>query len=143
MSTEGLADSLLGALSKTRIPVENHQFIREFTSAVGTAEFRAVESADRPHVIATRTNGVPDLHIRYGYTNGFTSEEEIIQVAGSGGWTCAEFTEGNLVCRASDQLGTPWERAVSRCSANGGILRLPDTTIGGWCLRKLRLTSSR
>lgn len=84
MSTEGLADSLLGALSQTRIPVENHQFIREFTSAVGIAEFRAVESTDRPHVIATRTDGLPDLHIHYGYTNGFTSEEEIIQVAGSG-----------------------------------------------------------
>lgn len=84
MSTEGLADSLLGALSKTRIPVENHQFIREFTSAVGITEFRAVVRADQPYVIATRRDGLPDLYIFYGYTNGFTSEEEIARVVGRG-----------------------------------------------------------
>lgn len=84
MNTDGPVDSLLGALSKTRIPVENHEFIREFTSAIGIAEFRVAERTDRPHVVATRTDGLPDLHIHYGYTNGFTSEDEIVLVAGSG-----------------------------------------------------------
>lgn len=84
MSTEEPVDSLLGALSKTRIPVENHQFIREFTSAIGVVEFRAVERVGPPYVLATRRDGLPDLHIFYGYTNGFTSEEEIVRVAGIG-----------------------------------------------------------
>lgn len=84
MNTEGQADSLLGALSKARIPAENHQFIRELTSIIGIADFRAVESTDRPHIIATRIDGLPDLHIHYGYTNGFTSEDEIVRSVGSG-----------------------------------------------------------
>ena len=84
MTNEPSLDSLLGALSKTRIPVENHQFIREFTSALGIAELRAVEKADKAHVVARRIDGLPDLHIFYGYTNGFTSEEEIVRVAGAG-----------------------------------------------------------
>lgn len=84
MNAEGPIDSLLGALSKTRIPAENHQFVREFTSAIGISDFRVVESAARPYVVATRSDGLPDLHIHYGYTNGFTSEDEIVRVVGGG-----------------------------------------------------------
>lgn len=84
MTLEQSADSLFGALSKARIPVENHEFIRRFTSAIGIVEFRAVERADQPYVVAMRRDRFPDLWIHYGYTNGFTSEEEILRVAGSG-----------------------------------------------------------
>lgn len=77
------SDSLVAALTKTRIPVSNHDFIRRFTAAVGIDSFRAVERADRPYVIAKRRNNLPDLHIYYGYTTGFTSEDEIVRVAGA------------------------------------------------------------
>lgn len=81
---ESKTDSLVAALSKARVPAENHDFIRRFTTAVGIAEFRAVERADKPYVIAVRGDGRPDLHIFYGYTTGFISKEEIVAVAGSG-----------------------------------------------------------
>ncbi|OMC01065.1 hypothetical protein A5733_03270 [Mycobacterium sp. NS-7484] len=84
MTDDEALDSLLGALSKTRVPVENHGFIRQFTTAIGIVEYRAVERSDKPYVIATRSDGRPDLHIHYGFTNGFISEEEIVRVAGSG-----------------------------------------------------------
>ncbi|OMC38992.1 hypothetical protein A5740_02825 [Mycobacterium sp. GA-1841] len=84
MTADDAVDSLLGALSQTHIPVENHGFIRQFTSVIGIVEFRAIERADKPYVIARRSDGLPDLHIYYGFTNGFISEEEIIRVAGSG-----------------------------------------------------------
>ena len=64
--------------------VENHQFIRQITTAIGIAEYRTVEKADKPYVIARRRDGLPDLHIYYGYTNGFTSEHETVRIAGSG-----------------------------------------------------------
>jgi hypothetical protein len=60
------SDSLLEAMAKARIPAENHEFIRRVTTAIGIAEYRAVV---RPY---------------YGYTNGFTSEHEIVRIAGSG-----------------------------------------------------------
>lgn len=78
------SDSLLAALAKARIPAENHEFIRQFTTAVGVTEFRAVESSDKPHVIAKRPDGLPDLHIYYGYTTGFTSASEGIRAVGDG-----------------------------------------------------------
>ncbi|BBZ20875.1 endonuclease/exonuclease/phosphatase family protein [Mycolicibacterium gadium] len=85
---ESQSDSFVAALMKARIPAENHDFIRRFTTAIGIAEFRAVERADKPYVIAVRRDGLPDLHIFYGYTTGFTSKEEIVAVAG-GGVGCA------------------------------------------------------
>lgn len=82
------SDSLIAALMKARVPAENHDFIRKFTTAIGIADFRAVERTDKPYVIAVRRDGLPDLHIFYGYTTGFTSKEEIFAVAG-GGVGCA------------------------------------------------------
>lgn len=78
------SDSLLAALAKAKIPSENHEFIRHITAAIGIAEYRTAEQVDKPYVIAKRRDGLPDLHIYYGYTNGFTSEEEIVRIAGSG-----------------------------------------------------------
>lgn len=94
-SADETSDSLLSALAKTRIPAGNHEFIRQFTTAIGIAEYRAIARPDQPYVIATRRNGRPDLHIYYGYTNGFTSAEEVAQAAGEG-----------AVCRPSSRKGT-------------------------------------
>lgn len=77
------SDSLLAAMAKTWIPVENHAFIRRITTAIGVSHYEAVAGADKPHVIARRRDGRPALHIYYGYTNGFTCQDEIIRVAGS------------------------------------------------------------
>jgi exonuclease III len=78
------SDSLISALTKARIPTNNHAFIRQFATAIGISEFQAVVRPDQPFVRATRREGLPDLHIYYGYTNGFTSEEEIVRSAGRG-----------------------------------------------------------
>lgn len=83
-TAEDQNDSLLAALAKTRIPAANHEFIRQFTSAIGVAGYRVMDRSDKPHVIAMRRDGVPDLHIYYGYTTGFRSEHEIAQTAGPG-----------------------------------------------------------
>lgn len=88
-------DSLLAALAKARIPVENHEFIRRFTTAIGIAEFRAVDWSDKPYVVAKRRDGLPDLHIYYGYTTGFTSADEVARTAGDG-----------AVCQPSSRKGT-------------------------------------
>ncbi|MGP4054902.1 hypothetical protein ACTWP6_08780 [Mycobacterium sp. 4D054] len=84
MTIDESTDSLLAALTKTRIPAGNHEFIRKLTQAVGIADFRAVVREDKSHVVARRRDGRPDLHIYYGYTNGFTSTDEIRSVAGPG-----------------------------------------------------------
>lgn len=76
-------DSLIEALTKARITTDNHAFIRQLTDAVGIARYRAVERTDKPYVIATRRDGLRDLHIYYGYTVGFASEEEIVRMLGS------------------------------------------------------------
>ncbi|MEZ0358916.1 hypothetical protein [Mycobacterium sp. SA01] len=78
-------ESLLSALSQARIPVGNHDFIRRLTSAIGIDGYRVkgVESS-KPYVLAVRRDALADLHIYYGYTTGFISEEEIIQVLGGG-----------------------------------------------------------
>ena len=75
--------SLVAALAKARIPVENHDFIRRCVAAMGIAEYRVMLTS-QPHVIAKRRDGGRDLHIYYGYTNGFSGEEEIVRVAGRG-----------------------------------------------------------
>lgn len=82
-TTDQPSDSLLAALAKARIPAANHEFIQRFTAGVGIADYRAVVRPDKPYVIAKRRDSLPDLHIYYGYTNGFGSRDEIIRVAGN------------------------------------------------------------
>lgn len=77
-------DSLLAALAKAKIPTDNHDFIRRFTATMGIAEYRAMPLAAKPYVIAKRLDGGPDLHIYWGYTTGFTSDDEVVWAAGSG-----------------------------------------------------------
>lgn len=108
-STEQTSDSLLAALAKARVPAGNHEFIQQFTKAIGIAEFRAVVRPDKPYVIATRRNGFPDLHIFYGYTTGFTSAEEVAQAAGKG-----------AVCRPSPRKGTRYvEHPINQVRPGG------------------------
>jgi hypothetical protein len=83
MSTpDPASDSLIAALTKVRIPAGNHEFVRQFATAVGISSFTAIATADKPYVRASRHDGLPDLHIFYGYTTGFMSEKEIVRVAG-------------------------------------------------------------
>ena len=89
------SDSLLAALAKARIPAGNHQFIRRFTAAVGIDGYHAVVRPDKPYVVARRRDGRRDLHIYYGYTNGFHSLDEIHRAAGS-----------DAVARPSSRKGT-------------------------------------
>ena len=82
MSTsDQTSDSLIVALSEARIPGANHEFIRRITAAVGIAGYRVVHNVGKSYVVATRRDGGRDLHIEYGYTNGFISEDETIRVA--------------------------------------------------------------
>ncbi len=82
-SADQPSDSLVEALNKARIPSDNHAFIRRITTGLGITDFRTVERADKPYVVAKRDDG-RDLHIYYGYTVGFTSEGELVDVLGSG-----------------------------------------------------------
>ena len=77
------ADSLLAALSKAKIPSENHAFITQFTSVIGITGYTAVDGSN-PYVRAVRRDGLPDLYINWGFTNGFVSEDEIVRAAGRG-----------------------------------------------------------
>ena len=82
-SADQPSDSLVEALNKARIPSDNHAFIRRITTGLGITDFRTVERADKPYVVAKSDDG-RDLHIYYGYTVGFTSEGELVDVLGSG-----------------------------------------------------------
>ncbi|BBX66564.1 hypothetical protein [Mycolicibacterium psychrotolerans] len=87
-------DSLLSALAKAKIPADNHAFIQKLMTAVGIVGYRAVVRADKSHVVAERRDGRRALHIFYGYTSGFDSQEEIVR-----------FT-GNAVGKPSSRKGT-------------------------------------
>ena len=82
MTINSPSDSLIAALSQARIPAASHQFIRHITKAAGIDSYQFVDQAGKPYVIATRSNGLKDLHIYYGATNGFSSEDEVITIAG-------------------------------------------------------------
>lgn len=83
MGTSDHTDSLLSALEKARITSENHAFIHRIVEAVGISGFQAVMNAE-PYIIATRGDGLRDLHIYWGYTTGFATEEEAARVGGTG-----------------------------------------------------------
>ena len=74
------SESLTEALSKAQIPSENHAFIRQITNAVGIAEYRTVDNPSKRYIKAKRRDGLPDLYIHYGFTNGF-AEEELTRIA--------------------------------------------------------------
>ena len=74
------SESLTDALAKAQIPSANHEFIRQITTAVGIAEYHSVVTATKTYIKAVRQDGNRDLHISYGYTNGF-SEDELVRIA--------------------------------------------------------------
>lgn len=78
-----MVDSLIAALNAARIPLDNHAFIARMLDGIGITAVRAVQ-ADKPYVVASRRDGGRDLHIFYGYTTRFGSEEEIVRVCGPG-----------------------------------------------------------
>ncbi|MBV5246750.1 MULTISPECIES: hypothetical protein [Mycolicibacterium] len=81
-TSDSLSISLTAALSSARVPAANYEFIREMTDAVGIAHYRFVDQPGKPYVIATRRDGLRDLHIYYGATNGFYSEDDIVRIFG-------------------------------------------------------------
>lgn len=80
------SDSLTSALTKARITSENHAFIRRMVETVGVSRFETVMNAE-PYIIASRRDGLRDLHIYWGYTAGFTTEEEAARIGGAGATT--------------------------------------------------------
>ena len=82
-SFDSLTEALIEALTRARITTDNHAFIRQLTDAVGIVGYRTVDRHDKPHVIATRRDGHRDLQIYYGYTAGFSSEAEIVELLGT------------------------------------------------------------
>jgi hypothetical protein len=107
-------DSLLSALTEARIPVDNHEFIRQMTTAIGIADYRAVVKPDKPYVKAKRLDGRRELHIYYGYTNGFTSKDEIVAATGSGA-ACGPSTRKPTwyVKHPVTNVQPGWERSLS------------------------------
>lgn len=75
------SDSLIAALSAAGIPAENHALIREITNAAGIAGYRVVHNIGKSYVVATRRDSGRALHIEYGATNGFDSEDEAVRMA--------------------------------------------------------------
>ena len=116
MTTNQPPDSLTGALAKAQIPAENHEYIRRFTTAVGIDDYRVVESG-KTHIRAKRRDGGPDLFIYYGYTNGFTSEEDVVRAVGPGCERKPSSRKGTwYVTHPVDQVATrsPRSRDVRR-----------------------------
>lgn len=70
--------SLDDALRSFRIPERNHEFIRRFVEAVGVAEFYETSG----YIKCVRAAAGPDLHIASGWSNGFASEAEILDILG-------------------------------------------------------------
>lgn len=115
------SDSLLAALSKAGIPAENHEFVRRLVMAVGIREYRAVTQSGKPYIIASRADGLPDLHIYYGYTTGFTTEDEIIRVAGAGAGRAPSSRKGTWYVKHPQPGAHPWP-TFTRRPARSGIL---------------------
>lgn len=69
--------SLEQALRKLGFPMENDEFIRRFTTTLGATSFTPMVS----YVKVERPGGRA-LKIASGYTNGFESEQEIVDALG-------------------------------------------------------------
>jgi len=70
--------SLNEALRTHQIPLENWDFITGLTTEIGVSAYYGTAS----YIKAVRNAGAPDLHIHYGWTNGFRSEEEARHATG-------------------------------------------------------------
>jgi hypothetical protein len=81
---DGESESLISALNQVRVPLGNHAFIRQIVDGIGITSFWANAEASKPHVVAARGDGGLDLHIYYGYTTRFASEEEVVRILGPG-----------------------------------------------------------
>ena len=77
---EELPDSLISALTAARITTDNFAFIRRLTNEVGITSYQVVDLSDRSYVEAARRDGLPALHIYWGYTTGFTTQEEAARI---------------------------------------------------------------
>lgn len=137
-SADHLPDSLVGALSKARVPAENHEFIRRLTTAVGIAGYQAVANVDKPYVRARRQDGLPDLHTYYGYTNGFASEEEVIRFAGSAAGRGTSSRKGTwYVAHPTNQVRSGSKRSADVRRESGFcstcFVQLPLTGVCGEC----------
>ena len=84
MTTDSQRESLIGALVSARIPTENHAFIQAMVASAGLNQFHAVDVSE-PYVSATGNSNFPELRIFWGYTTGFTSEEQASTVCGVAG----------------------------------------------------------
>lgn len=73
--------SLTEALTAYQVPVENHSLVKRICAHLGIERF--VEGP-AGYFKGIRPDGDLDLHIAFGYTNGFASEEEARAAAGEG-----------------------------------------------------------
>lgn len=76
--TQNSFDSLTQALTNQGIPIENWHLIQRVVTRVGISSYESTTG----YLKATRDDGGPDLHIYYGYTGGFISEDEILEAVG-------------------------------------------------------------
>lgn len=68
-------DSLTAALNDAGLASDNHLFIRRLMDSIGIVGY-VPKKASKAYVLAARRDGLPDLRIYWGYTTGFTTEEE-------------------------------------------------------------------
>lgn len=69
-------DSLIAALNAADITSDNHLFIRRLMDTIGISGYVTKNAQSEAYVLAARRDGLPDLRIYWGYTTGFTTEEE-------------------------------------------------------------------
>ena len=130
--------SLLGALSEAGIASDNYAFVPRLMAAVGIFGYRA-KKVDEPYVIATRRDGLPDLRIYFGYTTGFTTEQEASRLAAAlgveygpsgklkGKWYVGHPVNGGLGPRMSS--ARPKQRETGRCPRCG----IYELSVAGTC----------
>ena len=66
------------ALTRFGIPDGNHAFIRTFVEAIGIRAYYETSG----YIKAERADGGPQLNIASGWSNGFVSEQEIVDILG-------------------------------------------------------------
>jgi hypothetical protein len=126
--------SLDAAFEDKKIPMENRGFIRSFLDALPIAAYHEASS----HIAATRTDSPHPMHVSYGYTTGFRSEQEVLDVVGdverwrSGSrkkvWGVAHPV--NKIRAGGESTAAADARPVAHCPTCG--LQLPSA--GGTCV---------